>query len=95
MQQISVDRFCPSSKTCNERSWINQGLKLSEREWICKNGHHLDRDENAAKNILKEGLKIILSRTGNLTDGAPTKTSVKKRKAVKSEASPIAYGVGG
>lgn len=38
--------------------WINQDLNLSMREWTCKNGHHLDRDQNAAKNILNEGLKI-------------------------------------
>ena len=44
--------------TCCECGWINQDLNLSIREWTCKNGHVLDRDLNAAKNILKEGLKI-------------------------------------
>ena len=92
---VKVSRFYPSSKTCNECDWINQDLKLSDREWTCKNGHHLDRDENAAKNILKEGLKIISGGTLDNTDGDPNKTSVKKHKSVKSEAQPIAYGVGG
>ena len=46
-------------KTCCECGWINQDVNLSIREWTCKNGHHLDRDENAARNILNEGLKII------------------------------------
>jgi len=55
---VKVNRFYPSSKTCNSCGWINQGLKLSEREWICKCGKSHDRDLNASKNILKEGLKI-------------------------------------
>ena len=53
------------SKTCCECGWINQDLNLSIREWSCKNGHVLDRDLNAAKNILKEGLKIISLGTGD------------------------------
>jgi len=56
---IKVNRFYPSSKTCNCCGWINQNLKLSEREWTCKCGEKHDRDLNASKNILKEGLKIF------------------------------------
>jgi putative transposase len=67
--------------------WINQDLNLSVREWTCKNGHVLDRDLNAAKNILKEGLKILNSAgTVENTGGAINKTSAKKHKAVKPEA---------
>ena len=33
-------------------------LILSVRQWTCKNGHRLDRDENAAENIPSEGLRI-------------------------------------
>ena len=94
-QIVKINRWYPSSKTCCECGWINQDLNLSDREWTCKNGHHLDRDENAAKNILKEGLKIILSGTGNYTGGAINKTSAKKHKAVKPEAHPIGSAVGG
>jgi putative transposase len=85
-QIVKINRFYPSSKTCCECGWINQDLNLSIREWTCKNGHVLDRDLNAAKNIFKEGLKIISSGTGNNTDGDTNKTSVKKRKSVKPEA---------
>lgn len=55
---IKINRFYPSSKTCNVCGYINQDLNLSDREWTCNNGHRLDRDLNASINILKEGLKI-------------------------------------
>lgn len=34
-------------------------LFFLELQWTCPNGHTLDRDINASKNILQEGLKII------------------------------------
>lgn len=56
---IKINRWYPSSKTCNECGWINQDLNLSVREWTCKScGVIHDRDINASINILKEGLKI-------------------------------------
>jgi putative transposase len=56
---LKVDRFFPSSKTCNCCGYINQNLKLNVREWECSSCKViLDRDINASKNILKEGLKI-------------------------------------
>ena len=86
-QIVKINRFYPSSKTCCECGWINQDLNLSIREWTCKNGHVLDRDLNAAKNILKEGLKILNSAgTVENTGGDSNKTSVKKHKSVKPEA---------
>ncbi len=85
-QVVKINRWYPSSKTCNECGWIHQDLNLFEREWTCPNGHVLDRDINASKNILKEGLKIISSGTGDYTCGDLNKTSVKKRKSVKQEA---------
>lgn len=93
---VKVNRLYPSSKTCGDCGWINQELKLSDREWTCNScGVIHDRDVNASRNILKEGLKIISGGTLDNTDGDSNKTSVKKRKSVKSEAQPIAYGVGG
>ena len=57
---VKVNRFYPSSKTCGDCGWINQELKLSDREWTCKScGAVHDRDVNASRNILKEGLKIF------------------------------------
>ena len=57
---VFVDRWFPSSKRCNHCGYINKGLKLSDREWICPEcGNIIDRDYNAALNILEEGLRII------------------------------------
>lgn len=91
---VKINRFYPSSKTCGECGWINQDLNLSMREWTCKNGHVLDRDLNAANNILKEGLKIISSGTGDYTDGDGVR-SINTQLSAKSEASPISFAVGG
>lgn len=83
---INIDRFFPSSKTCNCCGYINQNLKLDIREWTCPSCNTvLDRDLNAAKNILKEGNKIISSGTGDYTDGAQIRP-FKKAQALKSEA---------
>jgi len=56
---VKIGRFFPSSKTCHVCGYIKQDLKISERQWTCQNGHLLDRDVNAAINILKEGQRII------------------------------------
>lgn len=58
---IKIDRFFPSSKQCNNCGYINQNLKLDIREWTCTSCvEKHDRDLNASKNILKEGIKISL-----------------------------------
>ncbi len=55
-QLIRIPRFEPSSKTCSECGAINQELRLSDRQWVCKScGVLHDRDYNAAKNICRVG----------------------------------------
>lgn len=57
---VVIDRWTPSSKTCNNCGYIKKDLTLKDREWDCPNCHiHHDRDINAAKNILNEGMKIL------------------------------------
>ena len=57
---LKVNRFFPSSKLCHHCGFKYKGLKLDERFWICPEcGEKLDRDENAAINILHEGMKIL------------------------------------
>ena len=92
---VKVNRFYPSSKTCGDCGWINQGLKLSDREWTCNScGVVHDRDVNASRNILKEGLKIFGQGLSN------TKVERKldfgnKAHSMKPEAHPIGSAVGG
>jgi putative transposase len=91
---VKINRWYPSSKTCNECGWIYQDLNLSDREWTCKNGHVLDRDENAAKNILKEGLKIYGEELA-ITKVERKSDVSNNAHSMKPEAHPIASGVGG
>lgn len=49
---LYIGRYDPSSKLCNKCGYVNNELKLSDREWDCpKCGEHHDRDINAAINI--------------------------------------------
>ena len=67
---IQVNRFYPSTKTCNTCGYKNKNITLKTRQWtcpICKTKHH--RDINAAKNILNESIKqnnLIKKKNKNL-----------------------------
>ena len=56
-----IDRFYPSSQTCSCCGCVNPETKdLSVRKWICPDcGVAHDRDVNAAKNILRQGLLAV------------------------------------
>lgn len=63
-QYIKIGTFYPSSKLCHCCGFKYKGLKLEERFWTCPEcGTYLNRDENAAINILNEGLKILSRNT--------------------------------
>jgi putative transposase len=57
----TIDRFYPSSQLCSVCGAQWAGTKeLSVREWECPEcGSVHDRDRNAAKNILGEGLRLL------------------------------------
>jgi putative transposase len=58
---IEVGQYYASSQLCNKCGYRNaETKKLSVRVWICPEcGSKHDRDINAAKNILVEGLKQV------------------------------------
>jgi putative transposase len=52
-----IDRFFPSSKTCNNCKFVVDDLPLEVRTWNCPSCKvTLDRDLNASRNILEKGL---------------------------------------
>ena len=55
---IKVDRYFASSKICSVCGHKKKELALSERTYLCECGNQMDRDVNAAVNILKEGKRI-------------------------------------
>ena len=61
---IKIDRFYPSTQLCSGCGYKNASIKgfrgLKFREWVCPLcGEVHDRDLNASRNILKEGLKSL------------------------------------
>lgn len=55
---IKIDTWFPSSQICSNCGFQDGKKPLSIRQWICPQcGTHHDRDINAAKNILIEGMK--------------------------------------
>ena len=50
---VTIDRWCPSTRTCSQCGVIGGKKPLHIREWTCPDcGARLDRDYNAAVNIM-------------------------------------------
>lgn len=58
-QFVVIDKWFPSSKMCRFCGTVNADLRLSDRIWTCACGKTLNRDENAAINILNVGLSMV------------------------------------
>ena len=72
---VEVDRFYPSTQLCSCCGEKTGPKDLSVREWTCPNCLSLhDRDINAAKNILSQGLSVGVNR--------PEFTSVENTKPI-------------
>ena len=86
---VKVDRFFPSSQTCNVCGHVNKDIKdLSVREWECPECHtHHDRDINAAINVLHFGLNNTSAGTVDYTGGEEVRVNLSKdHSSVKPEA---------
>lgn len=56
---IQIDKWYPSSQICSNCGYKSDKKTLSVREWTCpKCGTQHERDINAARNILNEGLRM-------------------------------------
>ena len=54
---LKIGRWIPSTKCCCVCGHHNKDLTLVDRQWTCPScSTHLDRDHNAAMNILMEGV---------------------------------------
>jgi putative transposase len=93
---LEIDRFFPSSKTCSECLYQMSEMPLEIREWTCPScGAHHDRDENAAKNIRAEGIRMLsVLGTRTAADGGDVRPKLGRKSKltqspVKSEAPTI------
>ena len=86
---VKVDRYFPSSQTCNVCGYVNKQTKdLSVREWKCPICHtHHSRDVNAAINILLFGLNHTSAGTVDNTGGEEVRADLlESRSSAKPEA---------
>ena len=85
---LNVGRFFPSSKKCSGCGHEKEELSLSEREFICEEcGLVIDRDTNAAINILAEALFNELNNRFN--------TDVARRKFTPADLVALASSLSG
>jgi putative transposase len=86
---VKIDQFYPSSKTCSACGYVLETLPLDVREWVCPAcGTCHDRDHNAAKTILAEGLSVAVCG-GNVR---PVVARVKQAVPVETETSLVRVG---
>ena len=95
-QIIEIGMFYPSSKTCSCCGHRMKEMGLEVRKWTCpKCGVFHDRDINAAKNILSEGLRILdvgqelsdfkLAENPTIDDKSSISCSLKSSDLLKQE----------
>ncbi|MFN2409651.1 MAG: RNA-guided endonuclease TnpB family protein, partial [Halomonas sp.] len=60
-QFVQIDRWYPSSKRCHGCGYVMESLPLNVRSWDCPGcgTEGIDRDVNAARNILQAGTALL------------------------------------
>ncbi len=77
------DRWAPTSKTCSNCKTVKAKLSLSTRAYHCDDcGMVLDRDVNAARNILDVAAPPVASGTGETLNARGERVSPAPRIAV-------------
>ena len=86
---VEIDKWFPSSKTCYSCLYQVSEMPLDIRAWKCPNcGAHHDRDENAAKNIRAEGIRILQSSgTGDSASGGDVRPKRGRKPTLRQ--SPV------
>jgi putative transposase len=87
---VVVDRWFPSSKLCSMCGALAERMPLNVRSWTCRCGTVHDRDVNAARNILAEGLSVIACGGGVRPQRESSRTG---RPSVKQEPSGVTQGI--
>ena len=89
---VVVDRWFPSSKLCSVCGALAETMPLTVREWTCRCGIVHDRDVNAARNILAEGLSVSACGGGVRPQRESSRTG---QSLVKQETRRVTAGVPG
>jgi len=87
---VVVNRWFPSSKLCSVCGALAETMPLTVRSWKCRCGAAHDRDVNAARNILAEGLSVSACGGGV----RPHRTRLRTGQSpVKQEARRMTAGI--
>ncbi|MGC9669225.1 RNA-guided endonuclease InsQ/TnpB family protein [Planosporangium sp. 12N6] len=87
---VVVDRWFPSSKLCSACGARAERMPPNVRSWTCRCGQTHDRDVNAARNILAEGLSVIACGGGVRPQRESSRT---RRSSAKQEPPGATQGI--
>ncbi|MGI5175497.1 RNA-guided endonuclease InsQ/TnpB family protein [Dactylosporangium sp. CA-152071] len=87
---VVVDRWFPSSKLCSACGALAARMPLHVRSWTCRCRQTHDRDVNAARNILAEGLSVIACGGGVRPQRESSRT---RRSPMKQEPQRATAGI--
>ena len=85
---VVVDRWFPSSRLCSACGALAERMPLHVRTWTCRCGTTHDRDVNAARTILAEGLSVLACGAGVRPQRESSRTgrSVSKQETQRATA---------